>query len=249
MNLKTALFAVIAACFSVGQFAYAEDKVDASVEAEIRRNLSVPNMNLAVQSVSNSEIPGMYAVQLENGPLVYSGADGKHFIVGDLYEVQGERLVNLTERSRDGERQELIASIAEEDMIIFSPQGEPRGTVTVFTDTTCFYCQKLHQEVPELNAKGIEVRYLAYPRSGIGSESYRQLATAWCAEDPQEALTRLKNREVLDDNVCSGNPVEAQHALGGQLGVRGTPAIVTDSGRMIPGYQAADELIANIGLK
>jgi thiol:disulfide interchange protein DsbC len=103
--------------------------------------------------------------------------------------------------------------------------------------------------VPELNKRGVEVRYLAYPRSGVGSESYRQLASAWCAEDPQDTLTRLKNREVVADNVCKGNPVAAQYELGGKLGVRGTPAIITESGQMIPGYQSADDLIATLGLK
>jgi thiol:disulfide interchange protein DsbC len=249
MSFKIASAALLAGSLCIGQLASAGDPVDAKVEAEIRKNLVVPSKNLGVQSVSASEIPGMYVVQLENGPLVYSSASGKYFIVGDLYAVQNDELVNVTERSRDGERKALIAAVAIEDMIVFSPVGEPRGSVTVFTDTTCFYCQKLHKEVPELNKKGIEVRYMAYPRAGIGSDSYRQLATAWCSDNPQEALTKLKNREVLDDNVCPGNPVADQHALGGQLGVQGTPAIVTDSGQMIPGYQAADQLIASMGLK
>ncbi|MEH6517369.1 MAG: DsbC family protein [Halioglobus sp.] len=249
MNFKIVSAALLACSVSMGQLAIAGDPVDAKVEAEIRKNLAVPSKNLEVASVSSSEIPGMYAVQLENGPLVYSPASGKYFIVGDLYAVQNDDLVNVTERSQDGARKALIASVAIEDMIVFSPEGEPRGSVTVFTDSTCFYCQKLHKEVPELNRKGIEVRYLAYPRSGVGSDSYRQLATAWCSDNPQEALTKLKNREAVDDNVCPGNPVADQYALGGKLGVTGTPAIVTESGQLIPGYQAADQLITSMGLK
>ncbi|MEH6610373.1 MAG: DsbC family protein [Halioglobus sp.] len=249
MNFKIVSAVLLACSVSMGQLAIAGDPVDAKVEAEIRKNLVVPSKNLGVASVSSSEIPGMYAVQLENGPLVYSPASGKYFIIGDLYAVQSDDVVNLTERSQDGVRKALIASVPIEDMIVFSPEGEPRGSVTVFTDSTCFYCQKLHKEVPELNRRGIEVRYLAYPRSGVGSDSYRQLATAWCSDNPQEALTMLKNREAVEDNVCPGNPVADQYALGGKLGVRGTPAIVTESGQMIPGYQAADQLITSMGLK
>ena len=44
-----------------------------------------------------------------------------------------------------------------------------------------------------LNAMGVEVRYLAYPRAGLESESYYKIATAWCADDPNEALTDFKN--------------------------------------------------------
>ena len=79
----------------------------------------------------------------------------------------------------------------------------------MFTDVTCFYCQKLHKEVPELNKRGVEVRYLAYPRAGCGfSEVIKQLASAWCADNPQETLTKLKNKKsVQQKNVCPDNPV------------------------------------------
>lgn len=228
---------------------FAAEPVDKAVEEQLRKNLAIPSMNLAVDSVAASEIPGLYAVQFVNGPLVYANANGSYFIVGDLYSVAGDSLVNVTERSRDGDRLALIDSVASEDMIVFSPEGETRAYVTVFTDTSCYYCQKLHQEVPELNKRGVEVRYLAYPRSGVGSESYRQLASAWCADDRQGTLTRLKNRETVEENSCADNPVAAQYELGGKVGVRGTPAIVTESGQMIPGYQSADDLIATLGLK
>jgi thiol:disulfide interchange protein DsbC len=119
----------------------------------------------------------------------------------------------------------------------------------VFTDVSCFYCQKLHKEVPELNRRGVEVRYLAYPRQGIGSPGFRQLASAWCADDRQTTLTRLKNREELPENVCPGNPIAEQFELGQQLGVRGTPAIVTSAGEMLPGYRSADDLIGLLGVQ
>jgi thiol:disulfide interchange protein DsbC len=133
-------------------------------------------------------------------------------------------------------------------MIVFSPEGEPRAHITVFTDVTCFYCQKLHKEVPELNKKGVEVRYLAYPRAGVGSAGFKQLASAWCADNPQETLTLLKSKKSVPENVCADNPIAAQYQLGQELGVRGTPAIVTEDGQMIPGYQSADELMVTLGL-
>ena len=112
-----------------------------------------------------------------------------------------EGYVNLAEKRRDGERMEKLDAMSEEDMIVFSPEGEPRAYISVFTDVTCFYCQKLHQEVPELNKRGVEVRYLAYPRAGVDSDGYRQLASAWCADNPQDTLTKLKAKEAVPDNV------------------------------------------------
>jgi thiol:disulfide interchange protein DsbC len=134
-------------------------------------------------------------------------------------------------------------------MIIFAAAGETRGTVTVFTDVDCFYCQKLHREVPALNEAGIEVRYLAYPREGLGGASYRKIATAWCADNPQQVLTQLKNRQAVADNVCPGNPVADQYKLGQQVGVNGTPALVLENGELVPGYMAADALAKRMGVQ
>jgi thiol:disulfide interchange protein DsbC len=219
-----------------------------AVADKLRAVLSMPAMGLEVASVETSVIPGLYEVQFTTGPVVYSTATGEHVILGDLFSVDDKGYTNLTEKRRDGERLEKIAKVDEKDMIIFSPQGEPRAHITVFTDVSCFYCQKLHQEVPELNKRGVEVRYLAYPRSGVDSPGYRQLVTAWCATDRQDTLTRLKSKESVPENICADNPVAAQYELGQQLGVRGTPAMVTEDGTLIPGYQSADDLMVTLGL-
>ncbi|MEO0436578.1 MAG: DsbC family protein [Pseudomonadota bacterium] len=216
----------------------------ADVEKAVRDSFAAPSVELEVKSVERSEIPGVYRVELAGGPVVYSSADGSFFVVGDLYAVESDGLVNVAELRRSEDRKEILAAVPKSDQIVFAADGSAKTYITVFTDVSCFYCQKLHKEVPELNRRGIEVRYLAYPREGLGSKGFRQLASAWCASDQQTTLTRLKNRENLDENVCPGNPVADQFALGRQLGVQGTPAIVLPGGEMIPGYKSADELVS-----
>ncbi len=226
----------------------AAEQVDAKVAEKLTASLNNPKLNLKVESVGGSKIPGLYAVQFENGPRVYATEDGRHFIAGDLYEVGESGFVNLSERERDGERKAMLDEVDVADMIVFPAEGETRGYISVFTDVTCFYCQKLHKEVPELNKRGIEVRYLAFPRAGLGTASYDLLVTAWCSEDQQSTLTRLKNKESVPPATCENNPVERDYDLGQRMGVRGTPALVLSDGRLIPGYQTVDQLLANLGL-
>ena len=228
--------------------ATAGEPADKAITDRLRTVLSQPAMGLEVSTVEASVIPGLFEVQFTSGPMVYSTATGDHFILGDVFAVDGGRYVNLTEKRRDGDRLDVLAKVEQKDMIIFPAEGEPRAHITVFTDVSCFYCQKLHKEVPELNKRGVEVRYLAYPRSGLDSPGFRQLATAWCAADPQNALTRLKRQQPVPENICADNPVAAQYALGQQLGVRGTPALITEDGTLIPGYQSADDLMVTMGL-
>lgn len=240
---------MLAAALALASAAAAAEPVDKAVEDTLRAALKNPDMGLEVESVRTSEIPGMYEVQFGRGPLVYATADGRFFVVGDLYSTAGGELVNLTEQRRDVQRLELMAGVAQEDMIIFSPEGETRAHISVFTDITCGYCRKLHQEVPELNRRGVEVRYLAYPRAGLGTPGFAQLVTAWCSDDRRTALTKLKNGEQVPAKSCADNPVAQQFQLGQEVGVRGTPALVTQDGTLIPGYQSADQLMVTLGLE
>ncbi len=247
--IRALFFACVAA--TLPAVAAAEDGAAANTSAEqrIRAHFLSSRPDLKIDSVSASPISGLYEVAFTNGPRVYSTADGKYFVLGDLYEVGAGGFVNLAEAAREAERAELMAKVASKDMIVFSPEGKPKASIYVFTDTDCGYCQKLHREVPELNKLGIEVRYLAYPRAGVGSPTFNKMASAWCAKDPQTALTALKNRQKIDENVCPNNPIAAQYQLGSQVGVTGTPAIVTTSGTLIPGYMPAARLAGMVTQK
>ncbi len=214
----------------------------------ILKALSAARPDLQYEQPRPSPMAGLYEVQVKGGPLLYIDADASHFIAGDLFAVQKSGFVNLAEQGRQKERAELIAAVKPEDMIIFAPEN-PKATIAVFTDVDCGYCRKLHSEVAELNALGIAVHYLAFPRAGLGSPSFRKIASAWCAKDPGAALTSLKNGEEIPENVCADNPVAAQILLGEKVGVNGTPALVLEDGTLVPGYRPAKELAKLLGIE
>ena len=219
-----------------------EDRMEAALSA-------FAGQPVGIESVRPSPAPGIVEVQVINGPLLYATDDGGYFFLnGDLHQVSVGGAVNLTEERRSLARKAQLATVSLEDMVVFSPKGETRDYVSIFTDVTCFYCQKLHREVDQLNAKGVEVRYLAFPRGGINSDGAKKLATAWCADDQQTTLTELKAGMDLPVNDCADSPIAAQYQLGQEMGVSGTPAIITSSGMMIPGYRPAADLIVALGL-
>ena len=204
---------------------------------------------IVIESVIPSPAPGISEVKILNGPVLYATEDGAYFFLnGDLHQTTASGATNLAEQSRSKIRVEQLAKIGAAEMVVFGPPGETRDFITIFTDVTCFYCQKLHREVDQLNAMGIEVRYLAFPRGGIPSEGATKLATAWCADDQQTTLTELKAGVDLPLNECVDNPIAAQYELGQIMGVSGTPAIITSSGMMIPGYRPAADIAGILGL-
>jgi thiol:disulfide interchange protein DsbC len=127
-------------------------------------------------------------------------------------------------------------------MVVFdAPKNE--HTITVFTDIDCGYCRKLHEHIDDYGAEGIQVRYLFYPRSGENTPSYDKAVSVWCADDRQAALTAAKSGQRVENKKCM-NPVGKHMELGGLMGIRGTPAIVLDTGDMVPGYVEPKRLAA-----
>lgn len=224
------------------------DAVSAEQSAMIIGKMQSARSDLHYESVVQSPIAGVYQVQVKGGPILYVMADGEYFFDGDLYQVKPGRFVNLREQAMSGVRKELLATVAIGEMIVFSPASELKGVINVFTDVDCGYCRKLHREVPELNRRGIEVRYLAFPRAGIGSPSYQKVVSAWCSATPNAALTELKNGSTIEPRDCDDNPVAAQYRLGEQMGVTGTPAIILADGTMLPGYRRAADLAKILGI-
>ena len=99
-----------------------------------------------------------------------------------------------------------------------------------------------------LNQLGVTVRYLGFPRAGVGSNSYEKIVAAWCSEDPKDALTRAKLGQDIGSLSCD-NPIEKQLKLGKQLGVSGTPAIFFEDGTLQPGYIEARKMATLLGIR
>jgi len=118
--------------------------------------------------------------------------------------------------------------------------------LTVFTDIDCPYCRKLHSQIAAYNRLGIRVRYLLYPRTGPNTESWTKAEQVWCSGDRNTALTRAKLGEALNTKPCADNPVARSYALGQEFALEGTPAIITPSGELLPGYVPPDVLAAHL---
>jgi thiol:disulfide interchange protein DsbC len=187
-------------------------------------------------------VPGLYELR-QGGDVVYVTADGRYGISGDIFRVADK--VDLTEARRRELRLELIGAVPESSMVVFSPE-KPKYTVTVFTDVDCQYCRALHKQIAEYNRLGVKVRYVFFPRTGPNTESWFKAEQVWCSADRRAALTAAKLDEPLTAKRCQPNPVAAQYELGRQIGLQGTPGIVTEQGDMLPGYMPPDVLLEQL---
>lgn len=190
--------------------------------------------------ISDSPLPGLYQVAVGSS-VAYVTEDGRYLVQGDIYDLSTSQ--NLTEDTRAKARAALLGSVPRDEMIVFSPKdGKVKHTITMFTDIDCGYCRQFHRDIDKVNALGIEVHYLFFPRTGPNTESWTKAEEVWCAKDRKSALTRAKLGGAVPDAKCTETPVEEHWDLGHRVGVRGTPAIFAENGELVGGYLPPDEL-------
>lgn len=241
-------FLLVATFFLAAAPAQAQDKGAKAagksdpVPADVRARVVSKLPGAKPDDVAYSPVPGLYEVTM-GGLIAYVSADGKYLLSGNVYDLDSQ--ANLTASRRNAARAKALAAASEEQMIIFGP-AKPKMTVTVFTDIDCGFCRKFHSHIAEFNKAGVRVRYLAYPRTGPGTESWRKAETVWCSSDRRDALTRAKRGEDVKSKDCGDAAIKAQWEMGDDLGVEGTPAVFTEAGDYIGGYLTVAQLVQSV---
>lgn len=209
-----------------------------------REEIAAKLKNVAPSDLVDSVLEGFYEVAV-GSRVGYISVDGRYLIEGEVYDLETSR--NITEDSRSEARVGLLGGVDPAQMIVFKPADRPvLHTITIFTDVDCGYCRQFHREIDQVLARGIEVHYLFYPRTGPNTESWSKAERVWCAADQQTALTNAKLGGPIPDLGCTNNPVAAQYDLGHQVGVTGTPSIYTAEGIHIGGYLPPDQLLETL---
>jgi thiol:disulfide interchange protein DsbC len=213
-------------------------------EAEVKKRLGSVLPPSADYQIEPGPLKGFYKV-ITGLSVVYVSEDGRYLMVGDLVDL--DTRVNFTEREENRLRLAKLNAIPKSELIRYPAKGKARGELYVFTDVDCPYCHKLHEEVTALNAKGVTVNYLAYPRTRPGSPSWQKSQAVWCSDKPAEQLEKAMQGQSVKAASCA-DPVARHQALGSQMGVNGTPAIILPSGVLLPGYGKAEEILKAMGL-
>jgi thiol:disulfide interchange protein DsbC len=239
MLIRIALISVVAMAL---QPAFADSESD---ELErVRTKVSSMFDEIKAEHIRPSPIGGWYTVR-KGAIVAYISADGRYLLQGDLIDL--DRQVNLSEAERNKARVELVVGIPAEQKITFTPD-EVKYSITVFTDIDCTYCRKLHSQIDDYLAQGIEINYLLYPRNGPTSQSWVKAENVWCADDRNEALTLAKVDQSFETHSCDSSMVGKHYAMGRDIGLTGTPAIVLSDGTLVSGYLPPEPLAERLAV-
>ena len=233
MNSFLRIFLFVFSIIAVS-YASADDTID-----ELKQSLAKRLPQFEVSNIDETPIDGIYQVII-SGQVIYMTSDARYMIDGNLIDLSTRR--NYSEEAMSGVRLSQIEKLGEDKMVIYTPETT-KHTITVVTDIDCPYCRRLHNEMDQYMAGGVQVRYIFMPLKGQGD--YRTTVSVWCSKDQNEALDMAKAGAEVEAKDCD-NPIEEHLQISRSLGVRGTPAIILQDGSMLPGYVPADKLIAQL---
>ncbi|MDC0922775.1 thioredoxin fold domain-containing protein [Gammaproteobacteria bacterium] len=232
-------------CLIMFFLAFSLDGIANETEIVTKINQVLP-AGMSVKGIKQSQVDGLFVVDIGNLQPIYASKDGNFFLYGEMYAIKNGELLNTTKQEISLNRRAILDSeLSEKDFITFAATDE-KHVITVFTDVDCGYCRKFHGEIEDYNAQGITVNYVAFPRSGLESDSYNKIVSAWCSSDPKGTLTALKEGRDPALKLCQDHPVEDHYLLGQRIGITGTPAIISSSGDLLPGYLPPMELLKKL---
>jgi thiol:disulfide interchange protein DsbC len=208
--------------------------------AEIEARLKVVDPNIEVESISPTPIKGLIEIKMVGGQSTYANEDASYLLNGKMYHLTDKGLVDLSAQKQQEKAIKVLQTTSEHEMIVYAPKN-PKAFITVFTDIDCGYCQKLHLQIPDLNAQGIGVRYMAFPRMGVDSDTSNRMKSVWCATDQKAAMDLAMAGKPIDRVSCE-SPVARHFEKGHIIGVSGTPTVIFGDGGVRPGYSEAKEL-------
>ena len=197
-------------------------------DAEDRFIKSYPDLKIdSIEKINDSFFEILIGEQI-----FYLTEDLNYLLAGNI--IQLDSGINLTQQKIENFRISVLETIDKNDTIIYKPKKTDH-IITVFTDTSCPYCKKLHNEIPDLLENNVEIRYVLFPRNGIDDDAFVNMSSLWCAENKKDLLEIAFEGDFIEEAECI-NPLSRNLELAYSLRVNGTPMIFTETGKVIPGY-------------
>jgi thiol:disulfide interchange protein DsbC len=180
-------------------------------------------------SVTGTPIEGVYEVVMGQN-IAYVGGDGRHFLFGHLYDMRTQQ--DLT-AAKQGQRDDVSAETRQVNFAtlplsdaVKRVKGDGSRVLAVLSDPRCPYCKALDEELAKLDNVTVYTFLLPW----LSPESRPAAAALWAAAMPE----RANDTAVLDRNL----------KLASELGLRGTPMLITRDGRVSEGARSAEALDA-----
>ncbi len=233
-------------------------------QTEEIEKLKDTNTNKKIVNKKIKNIVKNYEVeQFENTDLFIVTYDKKEIVTshllpflfnGNTVQIKDDKPQRLLVKSSEKEFNRFILRMFnKEDMILFETTNlNKKGTIYVFFDFSCPYCQKFHESsLKYINESGYSVAYLPFFKNPDNYSVNNYLFNIFCLED-NDKKKDLINKAVMqeyDENLKTCDKKEymkKNFELAEYLKIKGTPTLIFNNGNKIEGYVPLQQLLPEI---
>lgn len=230
IGVAASLLLTLGACL-VGGNAIATGGKDAAIK-EIKAKLQTEFPKVKVGEVSPTPIDGLYEVVLNGRNVVYVDKNAKYLLDGEMVDLK--KKLSLTQQRVQELSKVDFASLPLQDAVKVV-RGNGSRKLAVFTDPDCPFCKRLEKEGLK-DLTDVTIYQFLMPLAQLHPDAARKSALVWCAPDQAKAWNELmlEDKEPAGDGKCD-TPLARVGELAQKLGITGTPGIVFESGKLVPG--------------
>jgi len=241
----------VAVTLAVGaMFAYADEvtitpspSTDSAV-ATVSGKFKQMYPNTTFSDIRPSDIPGMYEVDMGTN-IAYTDTTGRYFIFGHLFDMQKQVDITSARESEVKESRRVQFPIQYLGNAIKTVHGDGSRVLAVFSDPNCPYCKKLEAELSHVD--NVTIYTFLYPV--LGEDSKTLAIATWCSKDQSNTWEDWMIGKVRPHLTSCTTPLNDNLVLGSNLGVTGTPTLITDDGKLLPGSASSEKIGEWLGAK
>ena len=164
--------------------------------------------------------------------IVYVTKDGSYMLTGG--NLINKKKENVTKERFDQVNRVDVSKLPVQDAIVMK-KGSGAKKLYMFTDVDCPYCKKAYDWFKTQNDYTLYVFLMPLDMHPKAAEKSVKI---FCDANPDTAMERAHtDQEMAGDKCETGEKMLQKHkALATQLGVTGTPLILTENGTRMSGF-------------
>lgn len=177
--------------------------------------------------------------------IIFVNENLTYLISGDVVNLKDN--YSLVTRLKEANRPKINIADLNIKNAIKLVRGNGEKKMYVFSDPLCPYCQKLEPEFDQLN--NVSIYVFPMPIVSLHPNAKKVSDWIWCSKDRASAWHNYvtgKSVAASLDASCD-TPIDKNIALAQKLGIYGTPAIIFESGEIVPGFIPASQLQQKLG--
>lgn len=263
--LMSALFAVAAWNASAADSTSNEAKNKAAHETKLKSaspdlkgeqavldKLTKKFPNTRITMINKAPMKGLYEVVMGKN-IAYVDEDANYFLFGHIFDMTTQQDIT---QARIDDLNQIDFNNLPLDKAIKIVKGDGSRVFAVFSDPDCPYCKRLEADLSELNNYTMYV--FLFPIAELHPEASAHAKAIWCSADKPSAWHEFLLKDTLPVvdaaklQECK-TPIGDIEKLGHELGVNGTPTLITKAGKVMPGApqgkEALDQFLTAVGTK